>query len=415
MTDKRSNNTVRAEVSGILRQDRGRLLAALIHAVGDFDLAEEALSDAFEAALVHWGRSGLPDNPKAWLLQVGRRRAIDRIRKAKRFRARMTDITRMMEEDEEARSVEADTIPDERLKLIFTCCHPALEEKSRVALTLRTVGGLSTREIARSFLDNEATMGQRLSRAKAKIGAAGIPYDVPSRDQWDARLQSVLTVIYLIFNEGWTASAGDAPIRDTLCSEAVFLARLMSELAPGEPEIEALLSLLVLNWARRDARHRPGTGLVGLDEQDRSFWNGVLLDEGLSLLDMAVSRGRPGPFQCQAAIQALHVVAAKPDEIDWAQILLLYDRLLAFHPTDVVRLNRAVALAENGALPEALASVDALAEGMEGYQPFHAARAEILRRSGLRTEALAALERAIALSRSPDEQRWLAARQAALY
>ncbi|SMX22012.1 RNA polymerase sigma factor [Boseongicola aestuarii] len=413
--DKRLASAARAEVSEVLRQDRGRLLAALIHAVGDFDIAEEALSDALEAALVHWGRSGVPDNPKAWLLQVGRRRAIDRLRKAKRFRARASDITRMMEEDEAARSADADAIPDERLKLIFTCCHPALEEKSRVALTLRTVGGLSTREIARSFLDSEAAMGQRLSRAKAKIGAAGIPYAVPSRDQWDTRLQSVLIVIYLIFNEGWTASGGDAPIRDTLCSEAMFLARLMSKLAPAEPEIEALLSLMMLNWARRNARHSPGTGLVGLDEQDRSLWNGDHLDEGLSLLDMAVARGRPGPFQCQAAIQALHVVATKPDETDWAQILLLYDRLLTFHPTDVVRLNRAVALAETGALPEALASVDELAEGMEGYQPFHAARAEILRRSGHRKEALAALERAIDLSRSPDEQRWLADRQAALY
>ena len=394
----------------MLRRDRGQLLAALIHAVGDFDLAEEALSDAFEAALVHWMRTGLPRSPKGWLLQVGRRRAIDRMRKGQRFHARVPDITRMMQEDEAARAAEPEELPDERLKLIFTCCHPALDEKSRVALTLRTVGGLSTREIARSFLDTEATMGQRLSRAKAKIGAAGIPYTVPERRDWEARLQSVLTVIYLIFNEGWTASAGDAPIRDTLCGEAVFLGRLMVELAPNEPEIEALLALMLLNWARRDARHRPGAGLVGLDDQDRSFWNRDVMNEGLKLLDGAVARGAPGPFQCQAAIQALHVEAADADATDWHQIVLLYDRLLGFHPTDVVRLNRAVAIAEMGQLDQALNDIEALSDSLRTYQPFHAARAEVLRRCGDGLGARTALKRAIALSRSKDEQRWLAAR-----
>ncbi len=404
-----------ALVADLMRRDRGQLLAALIRAVGDFSLAEEALSDAVEAALVHWVRSGLPQSPKGWLLQVGRRRAIDRVRKGQRFAARVPELTIMMEEDEDARAAEPAEIPDERLKLIFTCCHPALDEKSRVALTLRTVAGLSTREIARAFLDTEATMGQRLSRARAKIGAAGIPFAVPERAAWDARLQSVLTVIYLIFNEGWTAGPGDAPIRDTLCSEAIFLGRLMEDLAPEEPEIEALLALMLLNWARRDARHRLGAGLVGLDEQDRSLWSRIMMDEALAMLDVAVARGAPGAFQCQAAIQALHVGANSPDATDWEQIVLLYDRLLAFLPNDVVRLNRAVAMAEAGALEAAVEEVGALAEGLDRYQPFHAARAEVLRRSGDMDGASEALDRAIALSRSEGEQRWLAARRAKLY
>ncbi|MBT8460003.1 MAG: RNA polymerase, partial [Boseongicola sp.] len=398
LASEQTSELIRAELDNVLGQDRGRLLAALIHAVGDFDLAEEALSDAVEAALVHWSRSGVPNSPKGWLLQVGRRRAIDRLRKGQRVHAKTPDITRMMVEDEEARMCEPDELPDERLKLIFTCCHPALDEKSRIALTLRTVGGLSTREIARSFLDAEATMGQRLSRAKAKIGAAGIPYRVPSREEWGERLQSVLTVIYLIFNEGWTASAGDAPIRDTLCGEAVFLGRLMVELAPEEPEIEALLALMLLNWARRDARHRPGAGLVGLDEQDRQLWNEDALEEGLSLLDAAVARGLPGSFQCQAAIQALHVGADGFESTDWRQIAMLYDRLLSFQPTDVVRLNRAVAMAESGELDLAMREIEALAESLVAYQPYHAARAEVLRRRGDQKSANAAMERAIALS-----------------
>jgi len=412
LTNNLDSDEIRAEVACVLRRDRGQLLAALIRAVGDFDLAEEVLSDAFEAALVHWVRSGVPQSPKGWLLQVGRRRAIDRVRKGQRFAARVPDLTQMMEEDEDARAAEAAEIPDERLKLIFTCCHPALDEKSRVALTLRTVGGLSTREIARSFLDTEATMGQRLSRAKAKIGAAGIPYVVPERAQWDARLQSVLTVIYLIFNEGWTAGPGEAPIRDTLCGEAIFLGRLMSELAPGEPEIEALVALMLLNWARREARHRPGAGLVGLDEQDRELWNRAVMDEALALLDVAVARGAAGPFQCQAAIQALHVGSGATD---WEQIVLLYDRLLGFKKNEVVRLNRAMALAEVGALEAAVNEVADLADALAAYQPYHAAHAEVLRRSGDFEGAMAALDRAIALSNSEDEQRWLAARREALH
>ena len=311
----------------IMREDRGRLVAALIRALGSFDMAEDALQDATERALVHWARNGIPDRPDAWLLQVARRSAIDRIRKARRHAAASPDVVRLMQEDEADRSVDAPEIPDERLRLIFTCCHPALEEKTRVALTLRTVGGLTTREIARAFLDSEPAMGQRLSRAKAKISAAAIPFTVPERPDWDRRLNSVLSVIYLIFNEGWTAGPGAEPIRTGLCDEAIWLGRLMTGLAPGEPEIEGLLALMLLSHARHAARFDGDGGMIPLDAQDRNTWDRARIDEGLALLDTAVARRLPGPFQIQAAISALHVQAEKPEETDWPQILLLYERL----------------------------------------------------------------------------------------
>ncbi len=308
------------QIGLIMRDDRGRLLSALIRTLGSFDLAEDALQDATERALVHWARSGLPDRPDAWLLQVARRAAIDQIRKSQRHRTLAPEIARLMEEDEEDRASDVPDIPDERLRLIFTCCHPALEEKTRVALTLRTVGGLSTREIARAFVDAEPAMGQRLSRAKAKITAAGIPYAVPDRADWDARLSSVLTVIYLIFNEGWTAGPGDAPIRTGLCDEAIWLARLMVELAPDEPEIEGLLALMLLAHARHAARFDKSGGLVPLEGQDRALWKTDLIEEGLGVLDRAVARRLPGPFQIQAAIGALHIQAKTALDTDWPQI-----------------------------------------------------------------------------------------------
>lgn len=390
-----------------MREDRGRLTAALIRTLGSFDLAEDALQDATEKALIHWGRSGLPDNPQAWLLQVGRRAAIDLIRKDQRHIRATPDITRLMEEDEDARSKDAPDIPDDRLRLIFTCCHPALEEKSRVALTLRTVCGLTTHEVARAFLDKNAAMGQRLSRAKAKIATAGIPFSVPERVDWDQRLNSVLRVIYLIFNEGWTAGSGAAPIRTQLCDEAIWLARLMATLAPDEPEIEGLLALMLLNHARRAARFDADAGFVPLDHQDRSLWDQPLIDEGLALLDIAVARRLPGPFQIQAAISALHVQADHDDKIDWPQILLLYDRLLHLAPSPVVALNRAVALAETGRLARARQDLAALADPLADYQPFHAASAELARRAGEIETARKAYERAMTLSRSPAERDWL--------
>ncbi len=398
----------------IMRQDRGRLLATLIRSLGDFDLAEDALSDATERALVHWGRSGLPERPEAWLLQVARRAAIDRIRQRKRHADRSPDLAILMEEDEASRTMDAPEIPDERLRLIFTCCHPALEEKTRVALTLRTVGGLTTREIARAFLDTEPAMGQRLSRAKAKIAAAGIPYAVPERTDWDQRLNSVLTVLYLIFNEGWTAGPGTEPIREALCDEAIWLARLMTRLAPDEPETEGLLALMLLAHARRAARFDAGGAFRPLEAQDRALWDRAMIAEGLALLDIAVARRLPGPFQIQAAIGALHVQAETPEATDWPQILLLYDRLAALAPSPVVHLNRAVALAETGALDRARRALDALAGDLDGYQPFHAANADLARRAGDRAAARAAYDRAIAMSTGEADRAWLRARRESL-
>lgn len=400
-------------IETLMREDRGRLLAALIRTLNDFDLAEDALSDAVERALVHWARSGLPDRPDAWLLQVARRAAIDRIRRGQRLAAATPDITRLMEEDGETR-LQNNEIPDERLRLIFTCCHPALEEKTRVALTLRTVGGLTTREIARAFLDTEPAMGQRLSRAKAKIGAAGIPFAVPDRSQWDARLNPVLTVIYLIFNAGWTAGTSDGLIRRKLCDEGIWLARLMTKLAPQEPEIEGLLALMLLAHARADARTDLSGAMVPLEQQDRSLWNTNLIAEGLNLLDVAMTRHLPGPFQIQAAISALHVRAPTPSETDWAQILLLYARLEALAPSPVVSLNRIVALAETGKLSAARRDLEKLASELSQYQPFHAARADLARRDGDMTVAEKAYQTAIDLSVSESEKEWLRAQQNAL-
>ncbi len=411
MAEDKADSDLADVLGGILRKDRGQLLAALIGAVGDFDLAEDCLSDAVERALVHWKRSGIPRSPKGWLLQVGRRSAIDRIRRGRRLAARAPDIERLMEEDQESRNAKPEEIPDERLRLIFTCCHPALEEKTRIALTLRTVGGLTTREIARAFLDSEVNIGQRLSRARSKIGAATIPYVVPERADWDARLGSVLTVIYLIFNEGWTAGAGEAPIRNRLCDEAIFLARLMCQLAPEESEIEGLLALMLLTHARHGARHQTGRGFIPLDQQDRRLWDDAMISERLNVLDAAVARQNVGPFQCQAAIHALHVQSDSDVGTDWAQIVLLYDRLLEFQPSPVVRLNRAVALAETGSLDLALSEVRGLKEELPRYQPYYAALAELEARAGTKTAARDAMDMAIKLSSSDDEKRWLAAKR----
>ncbi|MEO0915550.1 MAG: sigma-70 family RNA polymerase sigma factor [Pseudomonadota bacterium] len=405
MTDRDDN--LSAHITDIVRKDSGRLLAALIRSLGRFDLAEDALQEAMARAVVHWGRSGPPRRPDAWLLQVARRSAIDRLRKHARHEKAAPDIHRLMEEDEEDRARDAPDIPDERLRLIFTCCHPALEEKTRVALTLRTVGGLTTAEIARAFLDKDTAMGQRLSRAKAKILAAGIPFAVPERSDWDTRLNSVLSVIYLIFNEGWTAGPGATPLRTGLCDEAIWLARLMVELAPNEPEIEGLLALLLLNHARRMARFDTRGGMVPLDAQNHALWEQDLVQEGLSLLDVAVARRVPGPFQIQAAISALHVQADAPNGVDWPQILLLYDRLLALTPSPVIALNRVIALAETGALDKARHTLSNLSKDLGNYQPYHAAKADLARQAGDVDCARDAYRAAIRLSRNDAERSWL--------
>jgi len=400
------------QLDQVIREDRGRLLSALVAALGDFELAEDALSDAVESALTHWKRSGVPENPVGWLLKVARRKAIDRIRRVKRFQSKSREIALLAAMDEMEANEPTPAIPDERLRLVFTCCHPALEPKTRVALTLRTLGGLTTGEIARAFLDTETAMGQRLSRARKKISRAGIPYAVPGQELWGERLGSVLAVIYLIFNEGYGASFGDSPVRLGLCGEAVFLIRLLNELKPDEPESEGLLALLLITHARWRARGDGQGSSVALEDQDRNNWDHDAIAQGREILDRAVARASPGPYQIKAAISSLH---SNADGVtDWAQIAMLYDRLLEFEPTPIVALNRATARAENGHMDQALSDLEQLAEPLDQYQPFHAAQAEYLARSGQIRGALSAYDRAIELAGNTADKKFLRDRKAHL-
>jgi RNA polymerase sigma-70 factor (ECF subfamily) len=398
----------------VMRADRGRLLSALIAGLRDFDLAEEALAEAVEAALLHWHRTGLPKRPDAWLLRVARRKAIDRIRRNARWRDRTGELARLAQADQDDAAEPPPPVPDERLRLILTCCHPALDPKSRVALTLRTLCGLTTAEVARAFLDTGSTMAQRLSRAKAKIRNAGIRFAIPEPSEWEPRFSSVLDVIYLIFNEGYSASSGQDQIRADLCEEAIYLARLLTELRAGEAESWGLLSLVLTTHARMPARTSPDGAMVPLAAQERGLWNRVLINEGLNALDHALMLLQPGPFQIKAAIAALHVQAGDHASTDWRQMLLLYSSLLAYEPTDVVRLNRAVVLAETGAVAEALAETDRLAASLDQYQPYHAACADLFRQMGDRERARLAYERAMELSGTEDQRRFLGGRLADL-
>jgi RNA polymerase sigma factor (sigma-70 family) len=380
--------------------DRGRILAALIARLGRFDLAEEAFQDAAASALTHWERSGVPLRPDAWLIRVAFRKAIDRLRRAERDEAGAEALARLAREEAE----DPDMIADERLRLIFTCCHPALDEKSRVALTLRTVCGLSTRAIAAAFLDSESTMGQRLSRAKAKIAGAGIPFRVPEPDDWPGRLGSVLNVIYLIYTAGYDSpAAADCD----LCAEALFLARLLVALRPEEAEVEGALALLLLTEARRHARTDDAGMSLPLDRQDAGRWDWAMIGEGLGILTAAMARPGDGPYRIKAALAALRL---RPFGPDWQAILALYDRLLVFEPTPVVRLNRAVVLAETGALASALLDLANLETQLADYQPFHAAQADLLRRANHKREARGAYARAIALCTRPQDAAFLARR-----
>lgn len=398
-------------IDAVVRQDRGRLMAALIAALNDFDLAEESLSDALESALIHWHRNGLPDSPQGWLLKVARRKAIDRLRRSARFRDKTPEIARLAAADEMDANQTKPDIPDERLRLIFTCCHPALDAKSRVALTLRTIAGLRTDEIARAFLDEPTTMGQRLTRAKAKIAKSGIPFAIPDPDMWQSRLDSVLAVIYLIFNEGFSASSGDSPIRGDLCDEAIYLIQLLDRLVSGEPEVEGLASLMLTTHARHKGRTDGSGKSVSMGDQDRTKWDGVMIKNGVTILERAVRRLRPGPYQIKAAISALHAQAMHDSDTDWPQILLLYDRLHQFEPTPVVQLNRAVALGETGRHAQALAEFERLATVLQGYQPYYAAHAEFLTRSGDIGAARVALDTAISLAGNAADRQNLQARK----
>lgn len=393
-------------LESLAREDRGRLLSALIARLHDFSLAEEALQDAMISAVSHWGRAGVPSAPVNWLLKVAYRKAIDRLRQA-RSQARLAgDLVPLL--GDEADDEETEMIPDNRLRLIFTCCHPAIEQKSQIALTLRTIGGLSTVEIARAFLDQEATMGQRLSRAKAKIAAAGIPFSVPEPPEWPQRLNAVLGVVYLIFNAGY--SAGPTSERD-LAEEAIWLGRLINRLRPSDAEIEGFCALMLLTHARRAARTDQNGVTVPLARQDRRLWDHVMIAEGIALVECALSRGRPGPYQIKAAIAACH---CESNTSDWPQIVALYTVLLHHEPTAIVRLNRAVALAEVGELEQGMAELLLVADELMDYQPFHAAQAELFSRQGRTSEAKRAYAKAIALAHSSADAGLLAQRCEAL-
>ncbi|OGO57490.1 MAG: RNA polymerase subunit sigma-24 [Chloroflexi bacterium RBG_16_72_14] len=409
-------------VARAFREEHGRAVATLIRVLGDFDLAEEAVADAYVVALERWPADGIPANPGAWITTTARNRAIDRARRARRFADKAEAIAR--DEAFEAARREAALlaaaedemapIPDDQLRLIFTCCHPALAPEASVALTLRTLGGLTTPEIAHAFLVPEPTLAQRLVRAKRKIREAGISYEVPAADRLADRLEPVLRVLYLVFNEGYDATAGDALIRRELCAEAIRMTRVVAELLPGEPEVMGLLALLLLTDARRPAREGPAGELVRLEDQDRGRWDAAAIAEGRALVDRALRLGRAGPYQLQAAIAAVHDEAPTAAATDWPQILGLYEVLARLAPSPVVSLNRAVAVAEVAGPAAGLAAVDALARdpAMTEYRFFHAARAELLRRLTRWAEAADAYGRALALAPNAPERAFLERRLA---
>ncbi len=409
---KAAPDAVHTAIDYTLRQDRGRLIAALTAAIGDFELAEECLQDAIEAALQKWPTSGIPKSRRGWLLQVARRRALDRFRRDKSLKEKSAQIA-VLEQAEADAPEDTHDIPDHRLRLIFTCCHPALDEKTRVALTLRTLGGLTTEEIARAYLDKPATMGQRLARARNKISKAGIPFEIPDGEALEERINSVLSVIYLIFNEGYAASSGDAPIRIDLCEEAIFLARLMVQLCPDVPEVAGLLALILMTHSRNKARYHDGA-YVPLDEQDRTLWDGKRIAEGQRILEAAMKRGQVGPYQLQAAIAALHCEAASAAETDWPQIAALYRLLAQITPSDIVQLNLAVAVSYSEGVEPALGLLEPMAGKLQNYQPYHAARADILRRAGCAAAAQKAYEQALALTENEADRIFLKNRQSTL-
>ena len=400
---------VREMVDAVYRAESRRVLATLIRLLGDFDLAEEALHDAFTAAVERWPAEGVPANPRAWLVSTGRFKAIDQLRRRARFDASLTSLAeRFGDGVTAAPDVDAAAVEDDRLRLIFTCCHPALPPDARVALTLREVCGLTTEEIARAFLTAPPTLAQRIVRAKGKIRDAGIPYQVPGRTDLPERLDTVLQVVYLVFNEGYSASAGAAVTRPDLSAEAIRLGRLLVELLP-DPEVLGLLALMLLHDARRAARTSRDGEIVLLDDQDRSLWDRGQIAEGVALVERALAARRVGPYVLQAAIAAVHAEAATPAATDWAEIVGLYDVLLRLAPSPVVELNRAAAVAMRDGPQAGLSAVDAiLARGELGeYHLAHSARGELLRRLGRRDEAIAAYRRALALAAQDPERRLL--------
>jgi RNA polymerase sigma-70 factor, ECF subfamily len=411
--------TAAAAAAAAFRDERAAVLATLIRYVGDFQLAEDAVQDAFAAALTAWPRDGVPERPGAWLTVAARRRAIDRLRRDRSVAdraARLAELVRLDTHEDEPAVNEQSAIADDRLRLIFTCCHPALDLASREALTLRALGGLTTREIARAFLTSEPAMGKRIVRAKRKIADAAIPYRVPADEELPERLRGVLRVVYLIFNEGYAAAEGEHLVRGELCAEAIRLGRLLCELMPDEAEAWGLYALMLLHDSRRSARVDAAGRYVALDEQDRALWDRERIAAGLHALERAVRLRMPGRYQLQAAITALHVQAADPDATDWRQIAGLYGALAELDPSPVVQLNRAAAVAFADGPGDGLDLLEPLLADpkLAGYQPLHATHAELLRRAGETERAADAFARAIELSSNAVERAELQRRLAAL-
>ena len=406
------NADAKAVAEAVFRQESGRIIATLIRISGSFDRAEEAMQEAFASALASWPEKGLPQNPPAWITAAAHRKLIDQSRREK-TRVEKQESLRYETKTFASEGAESEEsfmhLPDDRLRLIFTCCHPALRPEAQVSLTLKTLGGLTTGEIAKAFLIPEPTIAQRIVRAKRKIEEAGIPYEVPPADRLPQRLASVQAVIYLIFNEGYVATTGDRLIRTDLCGEAIRLARVLCELLPNEPENPGLLALMLLHDSRRDARVNKAGDLVPLEEQDRSLWHSGQIHEGLRLVEQALRAGCVGPFQLQAAIAAVHAEAKTPSETDWRQIASLYAVLARFFPSPVISLNHAVAIAMSEGPDHGLGLMDQLGSSgeLESYYLYHAARADILRRMRRQNEALQEYKRALSLTSNTVEQGYL--------